>query len=223
MHRKIFAFFDVDETIINIKSMFSFRDFYLKKIYGNDAGEIRITKAQAAIQELIAAGGERRDVNRIFFQTFAGHEQRSLILAVEDWYQVVRNQSNFFIQSCFRELRAHQNNGVTPVFVSGSSQEILAPLARELNVIHVLANNLEVTSGKYSGNILSPQTIGDGKRVAIVGFLKEWKSDPNDCYGYGDHISDLPLLESVGFPVVIARDPTLITIARERGWRMLLV
>src|SRR3546814_915150 len=78
-----------------------------------------------------------------------------------------------------------------------------------------------VTSGKYSGNILPPQTIGDGKREAIVGFLKEWKSNPNDCYGYGDHISDLPLLESVGFPVVVARDPTLITVAQERGWRML--
>src|SRR3546814_240378 len=201
--------------------MFSFRDFYLKKYYGDDAGEIRINKAQAAIQELMAAGGERRDINRIFFQTFAGHEQHRLILAVEDWYQGIRNQPNFFIQSSLRELRTHQDNGVTPVFVSGSSQEILAPLARELNVVHVLANNLEVTSGKYSGNILPPQTIGDGKREAIVGFLKEWKSNPNDCYGYGDHISDLPLLESVGFPVVVARDPTLITVAHERGWRML--
>src|SRR3546814_15438352 len=77
-------------------------------------------------------------------------------------------------------------------------QTCALPIARELNVVHVLANNLEVTSGKYSGNILPPQTIGDGKREAIVGFLKEWKSNPNDCYGYGDHISDLPLLEIVG-------------------------
>src|SRR3546814_3802398 len=96
----------------------------------------------------MAAGGERRDINRIFFQTFAGHEQHRLILAVEDWYQGIRNQPNFFIQSSLRELRTHQDNGVTPVFVSGSSQEILAPLARELNVVHVLANNLEVTSAR---------------------------------------------------------------------------
>src|SRR3546814_13860769 len=82
----------------------------------------------AAIQELMAAGGERRDINRIFFQTFAGHEQHRLILAVEDWYQAIRNQPNFFIQSSLRELRTHQDNDVTPVFVSGSSQEILGPL-----------------------------------------------------------------------------------------------
>src|SRR3546814_1667999 len=59
----------------------------------------------AAIQELMAAGGERRDINRIFFQTFAGHEQHRLILAVEDWYQGIRNQPNFFIQSSLRDDR----------------------------------------------------------------------------------------------------------------------
>src|SRR3546814_19974399 len=58
MHPNIFAFFDVDETIINIKSMFSFRDFYLKKYYGDDAGEIRINKAQAARSEERRVGKE---------------------------------------------------------------------------------------------------------------------------------------------------------------------
>ena len=37
---------------------------------------------------------------------------------------------------------------------------------------------------------------------------------------YADSASDLPMLESVGFPVAVNPEPKLATIARRRGWHV---
>lgn len=41
-----YAFFDVDETLIGIKSMFSFRDFYLRWTLGVEQGTAAQKHAQ---------------------------------------------------------------------------------------------------------------------------------------------------------------------------------
>ena len=89
-------------------------------------------------------------------------------IGVKDWYSEVRSSPGFFIQSTLDQLLSHQVNGVLPVFVSGSSQEILAPLADELGVHYVLANKLEIVRNRYTGEIIPPQTIGIGKRDVIL-------------------------------------------------------
>ena len=42
--------------------------------------------------------------------------------------------------------------------------------------------------------------------------------DLEQCYGYTDSISDLPMLEAVGHPVAVNPDRALESIARLRGW-----
>ena len=216
-----FAFFDVDETLINLKSMFSFRDFYLLNKYGPRTGKIIIISEQERIKKMVDEGHERSLINKAFYQIFSGHKVSELQVGIKDWYKEVRNRPGFFIQPTLNELQSHQMNGVCPVFVSGSSQEILAPLAEELGVQYVLANKLEIVRDRYTGKIVPPQTIGIGKRDVILDFLKSEDSDPATCYGYGDHISDLPMLEYIGFPVVVAGDDSLTRIGKERGWHIL--
>ncbi|KAA1283503.1 HAD family hydrolase [Alcaligenes faecalis] len=216
-----FAFFDVDETLINLKSMFSFRDFYLLNKYGPIVGKIIINDEQERIKKMVDDGVERSLINKAFYKIFADHRVSELQIGVKDWYSEVRSSPGFFIQSTLDQLLSHQVNGVLPVFVSGSSQEILAPLADELGVHYVLANKLEIVRNRYTGEIIPPQTIGIGKRDVILDFLKSEDSDPAICYGYGDHISDLPMLEYIGFPAVVAGDDRLIRIGKERGWPIL--
>lgn len=216
-----FAFFDVDETLIGLKSMLSFRDYYLRKTLGEQQGEIARKSANQRLLALISQGLTRTEVNRLFWHEFKGHKQAEVQAAVSAWHAQVREQPHYYIPATLNALREHQRNGVEPVFVSGSSHDILQPLAQELGVRHVLANQLEVENGKYTGEILPPQTIGDGKREAIERFLEAKNVSASSCYGYGDHISDLPLLESVGFPCVVAGNSDLEEIAQQRGWPVL--
>ena len=61
-----FAFFDVDETLINLKSMFSFRDFYLLNKYGPIVGKIIINDEQERIKKMVDDGVERSLINKAF-------------------------------------------------------------------------------------------------------------------------------------------------------------
>lgn len=216
-----YAFFDVDETLIDLKSMFSFRRYYFHRRFGPVVGRFAEWSAQRRLQRLLESGCDRSEVNRAFFREFTDHTSSQLAAAARVWFAQVSRQDGFYIRPAVNALRAHQASGVEPVFISGSSVEILQPLADALGVRHVLANRLVSRHGRYTGELLSPQTIGIGKKVAVLDFLARNGADAAACYGYGDHISDLPLLEAVGHPSVVARDPALVRAANERGWPVL--
>ncbi|MDE2269483.1 MAG: HAD-IB family hydrolase [Betaproteobacteria bacterium] len=216
-----YAFFDVDETLIGIKSMFSFRDFYLRWTLGVEQGAAAQKHAQTQVQEQVARGLERTEINRLFWESFRGFEQTDVQQAAYAWHQQVRQKPGYFIQQAVAALRQHQQEGTEPVFVSGSCIDILMPLATELGVKTLLTNRLEVEQGRFTGKLLPPQTIGAGKRQAMVDFLEESDALACDCYAYGDHLSDLPLLETVGHPRVVAGNTDLVSVARHRGWPVL--
>lgn len=216
-----YAFFDVDETLIGIKSMFSFRDFYYLRAFGEEQGAAAQHHAQAQLQHHIAAGLDRAEVNRLFWVSFRGFAQEDVRQAAQEWHRHVRQQPGYFIPQTLEALREHQRQGTEAVFVSGSCVEILEPLAAELEVRTLLAIRLEVEDGRFTGKLLPPQTIGAGKRRAIVDLLNENGVAAEECYGYGDHPSDLPLLEAVGYPRVLAGNAELVSIARQRGWPVL--
>jgi HAD superfamily hydrolase (TIGR01490 family) len=201
--------------------MFSFRDFYLRWTLGVEQGAAAQKHAQTQVQEQVARGLERTEINRLFWESFRGFEQTDVQQAAYAWHQQVRQKPGYFIQQAVAALRQHQQEGTEPVFVSGSCIDILMPLATELGVKTLLTNRLEVEQGRFTGKLLPPQTIGAGKRQAMVDFLEESDALACDCYAYGDHLSDLPLLETVGHPRVVAGNTDLVSVARHRGWPVL--
>ena len=61
------AFFDVDETLINIKSMFDFFDFWCKE--NNEP--IKLHKYMANFQSEVKKGIPREHLNREYYRQFA--------------------------------------------------------------------------------------------------------------------------------------------------------
>jgi phosphoserine phosphatase len=80
---------------------------------------------------------------------------------------------------------------------------------------------MEVVDGHYTGVIHPPQTIGQGKADAVRDFLAKMGYAAADCHAYGDDISDLPMLDAVGHPVVVAGGRGLATHAASVGWPVL--
>jgi phosphoserine phosphatase len=60
--------------------------------------------------------------------------------------------------------------------------------------------------------------IGEGKAAAVREYLAAVGADPANTWGYGDHASDLPLLEAVAHPVVVGDDPSLRAYVDREGW-----
>lgn len=213
-----YAFFDVDDTLISVKSMLSFQDFWYEQT-GDLAGGAAYRED---LRLHLHPGASWEFLNRLYYRHFAGRVPEQVDAMGRKWLAWTRSQQPaFYHPRPLAELRSHQRAGREVVFVSGSFPALLEPIAEELEVEHVLSTQLEVREGAYTGELLPPQTIGTGKAEAIRAFLHGRNVAPELCFAYGDDISDLPMLESVGQPTVVSGGRELEERARALGWRVI--
>lgn len=214
---KAYAFFDVDGTVISGKSMFDFHDFWYRN--GADpANSDEHEDVSAILRSLSVSGASREQINRRYYEFFAGRTVSSVATCAKAWAEQALAKPGFFVRKVVQRLTALRQDGVEPVFVSGSFVELLGPIAKALDVRYVLATHLLNDGQKYSGRIAMPQTIGAGKALAIHSFLADQEVDSRNCWAFGDDISDVPMLELVGHPTAVIGDQELAMVATIQGW-----
>jgi HAD superfamily hydrolase (TIGR01490 family) len=220
----MYVFFDVDGTLLSFKSMVRFQDFYLRRNgpWPRGLGPVRSGLFYVPFAFWKVTRRDRVFMNRAYYRTFRGRSPEVVRGRASEWFEYEkRRRPDLWISSTRRALEEHRARGLQPVLVSGSMVEILRPIARELGVAHCLATRLVVQDGCYTGEIEGPQMIGPGKAEALHAFLEAQGGDASECFAYGDHISDVPMLEAVGHPVAVGADPELTGYARERRWELL--
>jgi len=214
-----YAFFDVDDTLITIKSLLRFQEFWYQ--WAND--EVGRKAYNDEIGELIAQDAPWEFVNRRYYAHFADRSVADVRRCVALWLAETESDlaargQPLFHTAIIARLKAHRRAGVEPVFVSGSFMLLLEPIAERLEVNHVLAIQQQAIDGVLTGHILPPQTIGQGKADAVLDFLDKQGISANDCYAYGDDISDAQMLSCVGHPFVVRGGRRLEAYALEQGW-----
>lgn len=217
-----YAFFDVDDTLIRVKSMFDFFPFWCDL----QGAPETLNRFNSAFERAFAERCPREDLNRLYYRFFAGESEAQLLAVGRRWVNRRFGAQGFPETMIFPEvlarLCAHRAVGVTPVFVSGSFPALLAPLAQRMGAEHILCTRQEIApDGTLTGEILKPQTIGTGKADAIAAFLQQYDTDPRNCFAYGDDMSDRSMLEAVGHPVAVIGSPDLADLAQTRGWERL--
>ncbi|SER13205.1 HAD family hydrolase [Actinokineospora terrae] len=204
------AFFDVDGTLITVTSLFRFLAF--------DRAEDEYGTVMADLAGVKAAGATREEANRFFYRAFAGRPAADLAALGERWFAAEYARGGLFDPRVLTMLRAHRAAGDTVVLLSGSFGPCLTPIARYACADAVVCTEPEVVSGVLSGVVAVPM-VGPNKAVAARRFAEEHGIDLSDSFAYGDDISDLPVLDLVGCPVVVGGDPALRAHAERVGWR----
>ncbi|MER5861929.1 HAD-IB family hydrolase [Kitasatospora sp. NPDC002040] len=216
------AFSDVDETLINAKSMFRFLEFRLRErgepegTYERLAGELR---------EAARTGVPRADINRRYYRLFKGEEAAALAASGRRWLIHEQEQhelrgSSLFLPQVEQALAGHRAAGEPVVLVSGSFFACLDPVAERVGAQRAIGTRPLIRQGRLTGEVLFP-LIGPAKgRIAHV-TAALLGVDLADCTAYGDHISDLDLLEAVGRPVAVGEDAELGAHAEAAHWTRL--
>jgi HAD superfamily hydrolase (TIGR01490 family) len=213
-----YAFFDVDETLIADITMISFQDYWYRAT-GDESSQAAFEAEMALLRH---QGAPRELVHRRYYTHFAGRDTAHVDWYAAAWFKhLERSRPDLYHSAVIGELHRHQAAGREAVFVSGSFPALLTPLAARLGVRHLLATTMEIVDGRYTGHILAPQPIGEGKAEVIARFLAQKRIPAGDCHAYGDHLSDLPMLKAVGHPTVVRGDPALAAYAETAGWRIL--
>ncbi|MCU1646992.1 MAG: MmfP [Nocardia sp.] len=209
------AFFDVDETLITVKSMFAFQRFWLAE-HGDDGTEY--ARLSGEVKERAAAGVPREEVNRHYYRAYRGVPAADLAAAGRRWFAAFTAEGAAYYTDAVETLCAHRDSGVVTVLLSGSFAAPLAPVAAALGADHLIATNLVADeNGVLTGEIERPM-IGPGKADAVVRFLLAQGISVENTYGYGDHASDLPFLRSVTHRGFRGDDPVLAEQASAGGW-----
>ena len=215
------ALFDVDGTLVHMKTMFEVERHWCRS-RNLATGEAEFAEMALEARRQAAAGVPREAINRWYYARFRGRSELAVRRAAETWFRKIEPLlPSLWRIPALEALRWHQDRGAEVVFVSGSFDAALRPLARLLGVRHVLGARLEVCDGLYTGQLSFPQTIGLGKAVIARAFLSEHALLPERSWAYGDHVSDLPMLEVVGHPVAVGDDPALRLAAEARGYQAL--
>jgi len=210
------AFFDLDKTIIAKSSTLAFTRPMFKA--GLLSGSM-LAKAGIAQAYYQAFGADHDQLERVkeelagLVQGWSQEEVEALVRETVD--EVV---TPLVYAEALAIIDQHKRDGRKVVVISASPEEIVRPLCRYLGISDVIATKSEVDAeGIYTGKI-EFYAFGAGKADAMRAMAETDDIDLDASYAYSDSVTDLPMLEAVGNPIVVNPDNDLAAIAEERGW-----
>ena len=209
------AFFDLDRTLISVNSATGWirremRLGYLSKRQAMMGAwwigkyQLGFAHMEEAISDAVATlAGEEEAVVRartyaFWEEAIAGRIRPGARLAVD----------------------RHREQGDHLAILTSSSTYMCEVAGRAFGIEHWGCNRFEVQDGVFTGTVHQPLCFGAGKVEHARRIADDLGADLEQCAFYTDSYSDLPGLEAVGRPVVVAPDPRLQRLAKARGWEI---
>lgn len=211
--RRVGAFFDMDKTLISENS----GSLYMK--YRYERGELRALDLALGLVAYLRYKVGLLDIaawSRDAMQQFRGESERAVAAEAREWFEA-RVLPTLYPEAV-DAVRWHQAQGHVVAIVSGATRYVVQPLAEHLDVRHFLYTRLEVESGRFTGRVIDPICFEEGKIYWLQQLVDAQRIDLARSWFYTDSITDLPLLDLVGHPVVTNPDPRLYREARRRCW-----
>ena len=85
--------------------------------------------------------------------------------------------------------------------VSGGFGQVLKPLTKQLGLDYWLANELEISSGSLTGNVLGKVIDADAKAQALLAWAEDFGIDSSQTVAIGDGANDIQMLKSAGLAI----------------------
>ena len=110
-------------------------------------------------------------------------------------------------------LRTLRRLGYHCGVVSGGFRQVIDPLAHELKMDFVAANELEVVDGKLTGRVIGPVIDRPGKAKALRDFAAQAGVPMEQTVAVGDGANDIDMLAAAGLGVAFNAKPALREVA----------
>ncbi len=209
------AFFDLDKTIIAKSSVLAFgRPFYQGGLI-NRRAVLRSAYAQFVFA-LAGADADQIERMRTYLTSMCSGWDVAQVREIvsETLHDII---DPIVYDEAVDLIGMHKAAGRDVVIVSTSGEEVVAPIGAMLGADEVVATQMLVAEGKYTGEI-GRYTYGPEKAIAVRELAEARGYDLARCYAYSDSVTDVPMLEAVGHPFAVNPDRGLRKIAAEREW-----
>jgi HAD superfamily hydrolase (TIGR01490 family) len=206
------AIFDMDNTLLRIDTGMSWTRFLYRR------GELPRTMVAKALYWSTLYKLALLDMETVFTrlcEDLRGDSEHAMIAKCEIWYR--QDVAPQIAPAARVAVERHRSLGHQVVLATGSTVYAARPVARGAGIEHVLATELEVDGGLFTGR---PRTLCFGHHK--VALAETWAARHGIDLGastfYSDSYNDLPMLERVGTAVAVNPDARLARHARRHGW-----
>lgn len=213
------AFFDLDKTIIAKSSALAFSKPFFEGGLINRRSVIRSSYAQF----MFLVGGADHDQMEKMRQFLSDLVTGWPVATVRE---IVADTLHNIVEPIVYDeavslIEDHHLAGRDVIIVSASGSEMVEPIGEMLGADAVIASQLTVQDGKFTGGI-DFYAYAENKAAAIEDLAAAKGYDLARSYAYSDSITDLHMLEVVGHPFVVNPDRELRRQAEQRGWPVLV-
>lgn len=209
--------FDLDNTILNGDSDYSWIEFLIKNNYVDAKSYEEKNKYffdqyhQGTLDIAEYAGFSIGSFIEIGQEKLPEILDKFLLTVIEPMINIY----------ALRLIHKHYENDDQLLLASATNKVLVDLIAKRLEFPNVIATIPEQINGMFTGKILEPSALGEGKLSRV----KEWmdKNGYKDFSGttfYSDSINDLPLLESVEKPIAVNPDEKLREISINNSWEI---
>jgi len=211
--RRTAAFFDFDGTLIDGYSAMAMMQHRWRR------REMSPGEMARLLMVGIEAGMGEADFERFMtvgVEAFRGREASDMDEMGERLMLSVLGGTLY--AEAWRLVEAHRRRGHTVVIATSALPFQVEPLARELEIEHVLCTRLEVEDGLLTGKVDGPILWGPGKAAAVRAFAQTNRIDLDRSWAYGNGDEDEEFLAVVGNPRPLNPSKGLARVAGRRGW-----
>ena len=209
----IVRFWDMDHTLIDNDCDVSWKLFLVEK---GIAPRSDLDLIVHFWEEYEKGSLDPVSFNEFQLREFAGRTVNEIeALSSEHFEKVARGKVYKDARTLLNEQRGA---GDITCMITATNVVIARPVGGFLGFDSIIATELEVSQGRYTGRISGEYCVGAGKLPYMRRFCAGNGSGLEESYYYGDSIADLPVLEAVGNPVVVNPRDELRGIALERAW-----
>jgi HAD superfamily hydrolase (TIGR01490 family) len=212
------AIFDLDNTILNGDSDYSWINFLIDMEYVDKDEYER--KNQYFYDKYYEGTLDYDEWAEFALSTIKGKKPNDLKdLITKFMSSVIEPMINVY---ALRLLHNHHHNNDVMLLASATNSVIVNPIAMRLGFENIVATDVEIVDGVYSGKMKGIAALGEGKLQKV----REWMLDNNfnnfnNVTFYSDSINDFPLLAEVSKPIAVNPDNKLREECERRAWKII--
>ena len=217
MKRKL-VIFDLDNTILNGDSDYSWINFLIeKRLVDKDEYE---RKNKYFYDQYYQGKLNYDEWAEFALTTIKGKKPEEIEDVLSKFLrEIIEPMINIY---ALKLLHDHTHNNDIMLLASATNSVIVEPIAKRLGFKNIVSTEVEIIDEIYTGKVLGISALSEGKLIKV----KEWmlqnsiESFDNTSF-YSDSINDLPLLAAVSKPVAVNPDDMLREECRKRSWEII--
>ena len=212
------AIFDLDNTILNGDSDYSWINFLIeKRLVDKDEYE---RKNKYFYDQYYQGKLNYDEWAEFALTTIKGKKPEEIEDILSKFLsEIIEPMINIY---ALKLLHDHTHNNDIMLLASATNSVIVEPIAKRLGFKNIVSTQVEIIDEIYTGKVLGIPALSEGKLIKV----KEWmlqnsiESFDNTSF-YSDSINDLPLLAAVSKPVAVNPDDMLRKECRKRSWEII--